>query len=250
MVASPPKNQTKPLNIHIKWEKLPDDYILPDDPVDNKTQPALAAALIDSLATADRLTPTTATTTNYGICATVDDRIVVKAPDWCFIPEITAPLSEVERSYTPELQGEFPLIVMEFLSETEGSEFSMRRTPPVGKMFFYERILKVPNYVIFEPDSGSMEVYRLDQNGSYQPQGIAETGRYWIPELGLFLGTWQGEREQRSGYWLRWWDESDQLLLWSLEKMLQEKQRADEAEQRAQQLEERLRSLGIDPNQP
>ena len=29
----------------VTWEKLPDDYLLPDDPVDNLTQPALAAAL-------------------------------------------------------------------------------------------------------------------------------------------------------------------------------------------------------------
>ncbi|MGV0105816.1 hypothetical protein NSTCB13_04577 [Nostoc sp. DSM 114160] len=29
----------------ITWEKLPDDYKLPDDPVDNINQPALAAAL-------------------------------------------------------------------------------------------------------------------------------------------------------------------------------------------------------------
>ncbi|MDJ0662036.1 MAG: HigA family addiction module antitoxin [Crocosphaera sp.] len=33
----------------IKWEKLPKDFILPDDPVDNIHQPALAAALTDSL---------------------------------------------------------------------------------------------------------------------------------------------------------------------------------------------------------
>lgn len=28
----------------ITWEKLPDDFLLPDDPVDNINQPALAAA--------------------------------------------------------------------------------------------------------------------------------------------------------------------------------------------------------------
>jgi hypothetical protein len=33
----------------ITWEKLPDDYKLPDDPVDNINQPALAAALTESL---------------------------------------------------------------------------------------------------------------------------------------------------------------------------------------------------------
>jgi hypothetical protein len=35
----PPKSTT------ITWEKLPDDFILPDEPVDNNLQPLLAAAL-------------------------------------------------------------------------------------------------------------------------------------------------------------------------------------------------------------
>ncbi|MGB5899168.1 MAG: hypothetical protein WBG66_13305, partial [Geitlerinemataceae cyanobacterium] len=54
----------------ITWEKLPDDFILPDDPVDNMTQPLLAAALTDSLAVAGKLSDQTLTPTNYGICAT------------------------------------------------------------------------------------------------------------------------------------------------------------------------------------
>ncbi len=33
----------------ITWEKLPEDFILPDDPADNIHQPPLAAALTDSL---------------------------------------------------------------------------------------------------------------------------------------------------------------------------------------------------------
>ena len=35
--------------IKVKWEKLPPDYTLPDDPVDNIAQPLLAEALSDSL---------------------------------------------------------------------------------------------------------------------------------------------------------------------------------------------------------
>lgn len=39
----------------ITWEKLPDDFQLPDDPVDNIYQPALAAALTESLNQAGKL---------------------------------------------------------------------------------------------------------------------------------------------------------------------------------------------------
>ncbi|WP_287726970.1 hypothetical protein [Microcystis sp. M061S2] len=34
-----------PKSTIITWEKLPDDFILPDEPVDNNLQPLLAAAL-------------------------------------------------------------------------------------------------------------------------------------------------------------------------------------------------------------
>ena len=33
----------------ITWEKLPDDFVLDDEPVDNINQPLLAAALTESL---------------------------------------------------------------------------------------------------------------------------------------------------------------------------------------------------------
>ena len=73
--------------------------------------------------------------------------------------------------------------------------------------------------------------------------------------MNLFLGTWRGSKEGRSGYWLRWWDESGTMLPWAVEQIEQERQRAEQerqraekAEQRAKLLEEKLRALGIDTN--
>ncbi|MEM6754369.1 MAG: nucleotidyltransferase family protein, partial [Cyanobacteria bacterium P01_C01_bin.38] len=83
-------------------------------------QPILAAALTQSLDIAEKLPTNALTTTNYGICATLNNRLVVKAPDWSYIPSIKVPREEVKRSYTPRLQGDIPIIVMEFLSDTEG----------------------------------------------------------------------------------------------------------------------------------
>lgn len=56
----------------ITWEKLPDGFVLDDEPVDNINQPSLAAALTESLELAGRLSINTLTLTNYGICATVN----------------------------------------------------------------------------------------------------------------------------------------------------------------------------------
>jgi hypothetical protein len=235
-------------NLDITWEKLPDDFVLPDDPVDNITQPLLATALSDSLQMAGYLQPNALTPTNYGICATVNGQVVVKAPDWAFIPEIRVPRLEVERSYTPQLQGDMPTLVMEFLSETEGGEYSSKPTHPPGKWFFYEQVLQVPNYVIFEPASGTLEVYRLDDTGRYQLEQPNSAGRYWVREMNLFLGVWQGTRENRTGYWLRWWDEAESLLLWGFELAQQERQRANLQQQRAERLAEQLRQAGIEPH--
>lgn len=240
----------------ITWEKLPDDYILPHNPVDNINQPALASALTESLQLAGKLPPNALTPTNYGICATLNGKIVIKAPDWAYIPKISVDREEVKRSYTPQLQGDIPLIVMEFLSDTEGGEYSIKPTYPPGKWFFYENVLKVPNYAIFEPDSGNMELYRLDNNtGRYIVQTANDNQRYLIAEMNLYLGVWLGTRENRTGKWLRWWDEQGNLLLWGSElaeqerqRAEQEKQRAEQEKQRAERLAAQLRSLGIEPD--
>ncbi|MBW4631913.1 MAG: Uma2 family endonuclease [Iphinoe sp. HA4291-MV1] len=224
----------------ITWQKLPDDFVLDDEPVDNINQPLLAAALTESLELAEKLPANALTITNYGICATLNNKIVVKAPDWGFIPSIKVSRSEVKRSYTPQLQGDFPLIVMEFLSDTEGGEYSSKPTYPPGKWFYYEQVLKVPNYAILEPETGVLEVYQLDNSGRYQLQTPDENNRYWIAKMNLFLGIWQGSRENRTGYWLRWWDETGELLLWGWELAAKERQRAE-------RLAAQLHALGVEP---
>lgn len=255
VIAQPLTPRTRPLTL--AWEKLPDDFKLPDDPVDNVNQPALAAALTDSLNQAGYMGNTAFTMTNYGICATVCDRIVVKAPDWAYVTQTTVPRTEIERSYTPHLQGDVPAIVMEFISDTVGEEYSSKPTYPPGKWFFYEAVLQVPYYAIFEPASGDLEVYRLgqeSQEGQYTIQIMEENGLYWIESMQLFLGVWQGDRENRTGYWLRWWDAEGNLLLWGIERAEQESQRAEQEAQRAdreaqsaERLRAQLRAAGLEP---
>jgi len=232
---------------NITWELLPEDFILDDEPVDNVNQPPLAAALTESLELAGKLPSTTLATTNYGICATVNEKIVVKAPDWAYIPKITVPRGEVKRSYTPHRQGDVPVVVMEFLSDTEGNEYSSKRTYPPGKWFFYEQILQVPNYIIFEPESGTLEVHGLDESEKYNLGSPDENNRYWLAQMELFIGVWQGKRENREGYWLRWWDEEGNLLLWGTELVEQERQAKEAALKRLEELEKRLRDAGIEP---
>ncbi|GAB4350407.1 MAG: hypothetical protein Fur0042_18220 [Cyanophyceae cyanobacterium] len=260
--ASPPSVSQTPAAAsgpRIAWEKLPDDFVLPDDPVDNIAQPAIAQALSDALEQGGHLPAGALAPTNYGLCATVNDRLAIKAPDWVYIPAVTVPLTDIERSYTPHLQGEPPLIVLEFLSATEGDEYSVRPSHPLGKWYFYEQVLRVPVYGLFDVAAGTLEVYRLGDDGRYQPlppqtpeEGAGD--RVWIEELGLWLGVWTGQRQNRTGPWLRWWTEAGDLLLWGTEQAAlereraeSERERADAAIARAERLAELLRQQGIDP---
>ncbi|MGL5034127.1 MAG: Uma2 family endonuclease [Microcystaceae cyanobacterium] len=239
----------------VSWDKLPDDFILPDDPVDNLNQPLLAAALTEGLANAGKLSETRVTTTDYGICARLDQRFVVKAPDWSYITNLKVPKSQIERSYTPHLQGDPPLIVMEFISDTDGGEYSIKSTYPPGKWFFYEKILRVPYYVIFDWQTEKLELYQLNAEGSYECQSPNQLGLFWIASLELSLGIWVGTREFHHRPWLRWWTAEGELVPWSSELVLQANQLVQQANQLAQQANQRaerlaalLRSQGIDPD--
>ncbi|MFO0172404.1 MAG: hypothetical protein ACK51W_07975, partial [Aphanizomenon sp.] len=135
----------------------------------------------------------------------------------------------------------------------EGGELSIRSTPPYGKLYFYEQILQVPTYVTYDPYDSSLEVRYL-QDGKYILHPVDTQGRLWIPQLELYLGIWSGERLGQTMNWLRWWDKSGNLLLWSSEQAEQERQiakeerqRADREYQRAEKLAAKLRELGIDP---
>ncbi len=223
----------------IKWEKLPEDFQLDDSPVDNTGQPLLAGALREALELFGFIQPQMLMASNFGLCATLNDELVIKAPDWVYIPSILPAETKGERrSYTPNLEGENAAVVMEFLSDNDGGEYSVKRTYPPGRWFFYERILQVPTYIIFEPEGGLLEVYRL-QEGRYELELPDAEGRHWMAEMGLFLGTWRGEKEGRSGYWLRWWDAEGNLLLWGVERIEQEQQRAEQEHQRAEQEHQR-----------
>lgn len=248
MVAAPQSS------LVVTWEKLPDDFVLDDEPVDNINQPAIAAALTESLELAGQLPDQALVTTNYGLCATVNGKTVIKAPDWGYVPNIRVSREEVQRSYTPQLQGDFPAVVMEFLSDTEGGEYSIKPTYPPGKWFFYEQVLRVPNYIIFDPESGLLEAYRLNDAGQYKLSPLDTNHPIWLEELGLGLGVWQGHRENRTGYWLRWWNRQNELLPWGKEQAEQERQRAEQERQRAEQERQRaerlaaqLRAAGIEP---
>ncbi len=74
-------------------------------------------------------------------------------------------------------------------------------------------------------------------------------GRLLMPELGLSLGIWQGEFRNINRLWLRWFSLEGELIPVPEEEAIAAKQEAVEAQIRVEQLAERLRQLGINPDE-
>ncbi len=184
------------------------------------------------------------------------------SPDWYYVPNVPPTLNgEVRRSYV--LWQEFipPLIVIEFVSG-DGSE-ERDKTPLIrgeneaiqkpGKFWVYEQIIRPAFYAIYEVKKPGVEVYRLVE-GKYELIKANERGHYPIPALGVELGIWSGRYQNMELPWLRWWDSEGNLLTTSSEKLettelllVQERQRAEQERQRAERLAEKLRAMGINP---
>ncbi len=174
-----------------------------------------------------------------------------EAPDWFYVPQVPPMLNgEFRRSYVLWQELIAPLIVLEFVSG-DGSE-ERDSTPYAGKFWIYERVIRPAFYGIYEVKKASVELYQLVA-GRYLPLPANERGHYSLAPLNLELGIWQGEYFNLTLPWLRWWDESGNLLLTGEERAELEHQRAElehqraeRAEQEIERLQARLRSLEVD----
>ncbi len=194
-----------------------------------------------------------------------------EAPDWFYVPDVPPLLDgEIRRSYVLWQEYIAPLIAIEFASGDGSAERD--RTPLLrtdkgevtkpGKFWVYERIVKIPYYAIYEISKGYLEVYHL-LDSSYQPLAANAQGRYPIGPLGVELGVWTGSYLSQEQTWLRWWDNQGNLLLTGRESAAQEREIAAQEREtaaqaielaqsernRADQLADQLRALGIEPNQ-
>ncbi len=119
------------------------------------------------------------------------------------------------------------------------------------RLSVYEQILQVPNYVVFDRVGTHLRVFKL-VDSKYQEQDVRD-GRYWLEDMAIGLGIWQGEFEGNSRQWLRWYDINGEWIPTKLEQQEkqaeQERSRRKETESENIRLKERLRELGIDPDE-
>ena len=130
-------------------------------------------------------------------------------------------------------EGRTPDVVVEVLSE------STEKQDRGDKMRVYERVLKTPEYYLYDPFAGRLEGFELSPS-RYQPMKPDEDGRLTSTVLGLKLGVWQGSYGSVVAPWLRFFTAEGALLPTEAEA---EARRADEAEATARAERERADAL-------
>jgi Uma2 family endonuclease len=174
-----------------------------------------------------------------------------KRPDWYMVLGVPRAnqQQELRLSYLIWQEGVTPLLIVELLSPgTEDDDLGQRlreinQTPT--KWEVYERILRVPYYVVYDRYENNLRAFKIS-GLRYEAIAISEN-RFWIEELKMGLGLWQGAYQGAEGLWLRWYDHTGWLLTLE-EKAEAESQRAEAESQRAEKLAAYLRSQGIDPD--
>jgi len=193
-----------------------------------------------------------------------------KRPDWFLalnVPHLYEG-ADLRMSYVVWQEQQSPQVVVEFLSpKTEREDLGRfyresdrvvaplaasfppplapTNTPP-SKVEVYERYLGVPHYIVYSRYTQRLRYFQL-AGGRYQEQSLRSGNpRIWLADLDIGLGIWEGRFEGKSSHWLRWCD-GDGNWFWTDTETAQ--QQAAAAQQRAERLAERLRSLGLDPDE-
>ncbi|MDM8538616.1 Uma2 family endonuclease [Desulfobacterales bacterium HSG17] len=157
------------------------------------------------------------------------------------------------RSYFVWEFGKPPEVVIEVVSNRKGGETDakMRKYAQVGVWY----------YIILDPQQliqkDVVRVFELSP-GNYIPKLDL-----FLPKVNIGVKLWEGNYEGMQAQWLRWCDKDGNLMATGKEsveqekmKVVQERKRAVQAEKevkkerdRAKKLEEKLRALGIDPDE-
>ena len=151
--------------------------------------------------------------------------------------------------------GVVPILALEVVSKTPGGEYKQKK-----RIYAQEGVLYYVIYAPLRKRKRRLTVLRLNGQGEYE---LIDDNPVWMPEIGLGIGTEVGTYQGITREWLYWYDDSGNRYPTSEEARQQERQarilaenrRKQErrarvqAERRAEELANRLRSLGINPDE-
>lgn len=161
-----------------------------------------------------------------------------RGPDFFYVSDTTRePEREFWAVWNENLRT--PDVVIELASE------STRDEDRGEKFEIYRDTLRVPNYFIFDRESGELEGWRLERK-RYVKLKPDRSGRLFSDELDLFLGAWQGRIARSDTNWVRFFDAQGVLLPtateFNAERAEAERMRAETEKQRAEAEKQRAES--------
>lgn len=250
------------------WQNLPNMYDLPSG---NQDEQSDDFHFLQTLLLYLTFIPTTCSGKSaYSACSLnlyydLNHPEWYKRPDWfgvVGVPRLDRG-RDLRLSYLIWQEQVSPSVVVELLSpKTKGEDLgrtAIGSGKPPTKWVVYEQILRIPYYFVFNRYNCDLQAFYL-VGSHYKPMAMTE-GRWWIPELGLSLGLWQGNFQDVNYLWLRWMTEGGKLIpvpreavsiakakaLRAKKEAAEAKKEAAAAKRKAQKLAERLRELGVEP---
>ena len=172
------------------------------------------------------------------------------------------------RSYFTWEFGKDPEVCIEIASNAEGDELTLsRKSQQKGKNRAKKELyaqIGIPYYVVFDPlgqiqskeemNGAVLRVWTISPDGYTEltsAEGITAIGQsIWLKAIGLGLTLWEGQFEEEvTRLWLRWCDREGQVIPTGAERAQAESQGREVERQRADRLADRLRAMGIDPDE-
>jgi Uma2 family endonuclease len=185
-----------------------------------------------------------------------------RGPDFFAVLDVENEVQRERRTWTIwDEDGRYPDVIIELMSESTAA------VDLTEKKHLYERTFRTRNYFVYDPyQPTSLQGWRLDENFTYAPLEPNELGRLWCEMLECWVGVWEGEVNGKFAPWLRFFDRDGNLVPLPKEAVQAELDAAqaeldtaqaeldatqaelERERQRSQAMAERLRELGLDPN--
>ncbi len=240
-----------------------------DTPVDNFQSEEQERLLVEPLYSAKVLPAPFLAAANVGLFYKLKGEPIV--PDMMLSLGVQRPhdfAQRQNRSYFTWEFGKDPEVCIEIVSNAEGDELtlskkSQQKGKTTAKKDIYAQI-GIPYYVVFDPlrqiqgetemNGALLRVWTISPVGYTELTpvlGIVAVGQtVWLAGVGLGLTLWEGQFEEEvTRLWLRWCDRDGKVIPTGAEGQEMERQGREMERQRADLLAERLRAMGIDPDE-
>lgn len=237
-------------------EVLPTMYDLPSDK--NPEEPGLdefhllqSQLLSETFAPSNYSPDEIFTAIDLNLYYDVHHPLRYKRPDWFAVVGHSRLYEQRDSrlSYVIWQEGVAPIVVVELISpgtEREDLGQTLRGSDrPATKWEVYEQILRVPYYIVYDRYRHEVQFFQLQ--GSHYVRATPVDLKFWIEDLQLGLGLWEGTYRGIERSWLRWYDAEGNWIPLERELTERERQRAERERQKAERLMAQLRSLGVEP---